>query len=229
MDRRRFMLVNTESYFQGNKAFGGFESKYNAMINVLDLEDFVMQRVSVGDIVELPKGLFFNYPDNGYGGNYSILFKSLDGVSCVAQNEIIRSYLGINGISRKVEVIGSKVFIDEQPCYLQQFCDDLRALDGEKWHTILSVASDSLSIRDTIALAVSGSLSLRLLFAYRVQNSLITCYQVKRGNNITSVSLCYDLLTAEFQGYYVYGSHWGMRQSSDDLVLKVLSKEILRG
>lgn len=219
---RRFYIVDVEKYFKGIKSYGKITLwKPEDRVAVVDLNDLVMQYTDMQTVMNMPRETFCSYPVSGIRGTFGIR----NGASrCSGHKEV---KLSLDDAISTVYLSYDKRFVENvligiTACGLVCHYNRLSALNGS--------GEVELLLKD------SRDCRLELLLVYRVKDSLVLGYEASygftEGNNYYfytfSLSLAYDLRTAQFQGYQIYGGVPRGCVASQGLALPMLAKEIYR-
>lgn len=220
-DKRRFLAFNLANlYFKGDLMMGSCILSRDDKLDVIDLQDFTIQKVFVRDLLtdEIIDMFYSDIRPRGNKAQFTI--SDLTVYFGASGNSTFKNYVLINGERHRVFSTGRTLSIDRKICGLHREGNTLMAMCHDDSFTLFRVP-----VFNDVA---------RLLAMYRVQNSLILCYQILSSSmrvsiEVNSVSLSYSLETGDFEGYYIYGRKATIFDEDSEFYLKRLSKEILRG
>lgn len=217
MASRRFMCVNPHNaYFIGNRCYRTEDFDADEYVCIVDLDDLVMQRVTCRDLASVPSELLW-FDMNWYRGGQrvSMVFKT---ISDLVGSRYKDAILTVDGKKTRVRLASHRVFINDRVCSL----------------SVQGGCINVSSVGFTVNLAViSGTLNYcHFVFAYRSKDNLVMCYfmsSVVGYDSVScSISLVYSLESAEFVGYYIYGTQAGIQIVNQQLWMPILAKETLR-
>lgn len=226
MLKQRFLCVNGRgTYFRGEKA--NFTDLYNSdeYVYVVDLTDFVLERVKVGVLRDNNlEPAFLNYV--GCEGNRAAIR-----IGCMENlfaSYHHTSYIGVDGIQHTIDIAGKGAWIDNVECGTDNG-------DCETDDECIVYVNNHGSLVEIFTLDEDfPAYVVNFMFPYRLGNSLILCYQIMRvktdrTSEYLSVSAAYDISTADFQGFFLYGNKAMVKTYKKKYWLKWLAKEAYRG
>lgn len=220
-DKRRFLAFNLANlYFKGDLMMGSCILSRDDKLDVIDLQDFTIQKVFVRDLLtdEIIDMFYSDIRPRGNKAQFTI--SDLTVYFGAYEKARFEHCIRVNEKMCRVFTDGRTVSIDHQVCGLHR-----------EGNTLMAKQHDESFILFRVPVFNDAA---RLLAMYRVRNSLILCYQILSASMqvsiaVNSVSLSYSLETGDFQGYYIYGRKATIFDENSEFYLKRLSKEILRG
>lgn len=214
--KRRFIFVDyNDGYFHGELCWRGGpvgHSKFST-VKVLDLQDLTIQKVRLEDILSIDRNYFFIPPEEQGNGRYDLSFRALNWY--VGFDD--RLYRRCSPVSN-LKLYGNTVSINGVEC----------GLEGKDWETFHAIRGNE---RYAVCKDKSRYEDFNLVFFYKRGRDLVLCYQIERDvfwdEEVYSLSLAFDLESAEFKGYFIYGEVPKIEKIMD-FYMPSLSKEILR-
>lgn len=223
MLKQRFLCVNGRgTYFRGEQA--DFDDSYSSdeYIYVVDLKDFALERIKVGVLKDVNLSpFFFNYIS--WDGNRATV--GVSNMSIALKSYRHTSYIGD---SVKIDTECDGVWINDVECRIDN--GDCETDD----ECIVYVNNHGLLVEIFTLDEDFPAYVVNFMFPYRLGSSLILCYQIMRvktdrTSEYLSVSAAYDISTADFQGFCLYGNKAMVKTYKKKYWLKWLAKEAYRG
>lgn len=212
----RFYFVNAKKYFAGEICYGPQSVTEDDKIGVVDFKDMILQSVRVGDLKNVLNSLFYTpVVWHNIMGEISVTSNSMQIFNTVPRGVNI----DLNGKNHYIQFYGHFAYIDWVQCMLDLQGGIFLAYDGGSMHQIMTKTGETSNFM--------------FVFSYRLQDSLVLCYQLSRtirGRLRTaSISLIYELDDGRFRGFYVYGDKMGLTIKDEKYLIPSLAKEVLRG